>query len=120
HGHTLRVAGDGGAPRLRVLHLEVPATEEAHDHARASSGVRFLPHHGVEEGFAGVLCSSHASVARGGLLPAHDTHASKTAHAWSPALRARFTARVLTEEVVLLRRRQSGVAIGGANHAELV
>src|SRR6476619_8322724 len=75
HGHALGVPNHSGAAGLRISLGEVPAAEEPHHHARASSGIGFFALHGIPEGFARIFGGPHGGVARRTHLPIHDLYA---------------------------------------------
>ena len=122
HRHALGVADSRGHAIVGVRRLEVPAAEEAHDHARAGGGVGFPALHGVQDRLARVFLGPHGGVTGGADLPVHDLHAAlRVVHeGGGHAVRAGLGGRGLAEEIVLLDGGEAGVRVGAADQAELV
>ena len=120
HRHALAVADRRRQTVLGVLRGEVPAAEEAHQHARAGGAVGLLVLHRVEQGRAGVLAGPHRGEAGGDHPPTGVLGVADLGHRVLDTLGVRFRAGVLAEEVVLLCGGETGVAVGRADEAELV
>ena len=72
HRHALLVPGGCRLAGVGIGAHEVPAAEEAHQHARPGRRVGLLALHRVEEGLTRVLRCPDRGVSRGERLPAQD------------------------------------------------
>src|SRR5262249_19195105 len=106
---------------IRILGLEVPASEEAHEHTRTSSSISLLTLHRVEDCLARVLLRPHARIAGGEHLPAHDIEFwiwLVVDNRMFPAVWIWLIKRDLAEVIVLFDGGDPDMRIGAADHAK--
>ena len=108
HRYALGVARGGQVGPVRVRRLEVETAEEPDDHPRAGGGIDLPATHRREDGFAGVLPRPDGGVTAGGVVPTREG-----------SIGIGFDHGVLAPPVVFVGGCQTGVGVGGADHAEL-